>query len=157
MKLDRRSFTLVELVMVIVIIGIIAAVAIPRFVNLSRNAQIASEDGVIGALKSAIHVKYMDNAAKGITDALGGSYWPSDNPFTLLAQAPPNQRDPGTMNGDGVNWLWNHDSGYGWIIICPHYYQGGSPKGRAWFYQYRTGPPYGWEAGKFDLRYDWGH
>jgi prepilin-type N-terminal cleavage/methylation domain-containing protein len=154
MKLDRRSFTLVELVMVIVIIGIIAAVAIPRFVNLSRNAQIASEDGVIGALKSAIHVKYMDNAAKGITDALGGSYWPSDNPFTLLAQAPPN-RDK-NITGDGVTWMAYHLDDTVWYIYCPHYYMGGVYRGRAWRYVYRPGDPSGL-TGKVVLVLDGGH
>jgi MSHA pilin protein MshA len=47
------GFTLIELVIVIAIVGILSAVAIPKFINLSANAQSAATTAIAGALGSA--------------------------------------------------------------------------------------------------------
>jgi prepilin-type N-terminal cleavage/methylation domain-containing protein len=49
----QSGFTLIELVIVIVIIGILAAVAIPRLTGVSDEARISTNTAVLGALKSA--------------------------------------------------------------------------------------------------------
>ncbi|MDO9031474.1 MAG: prepilin-type N-terminal cleavage/methylation domain-containing protein [Hydrogenophaga sp.] len=55
---QQAGFTLIELVMVIVIIGVLSAVALPKFINLQGDAQQAAVDGVAGALSSASAVNY---------------------------------------------------------------------------------------------------
>jgi prepilin-type N-terminal cleavage/methylation domain-containing protein len=58
MKQVQRGFTLIELVMVIVILGVLAAVAIPKFVDLKGDAAAAATKGVAGALSSASAINY---------------------------------------------------------------------------------------------------
>jgi MSHA pilin protein MshA len=69
MKSTQQGFTLIELVMVIVIIGLLSAVAIPKFVDLGSEARTAAVAGVSGALASAAAVNYASrkaNPAKGV-------------------------------------------------------------------------------------------
>ncbi len=53
MRKAQSGFTLIELVVVIVILGILAATAIPRFVSMTSNARQAALQGMFGAVQSA--------------------------------------------------------------------------------------------------------
>lgn len=73
MELRKKTlgFTLIELIMVIVILGILAAVAIPKFFNLSTDANTSARDGVVGGIRAGIQTYVADpaNTSHG---------WPTD-------------------------------------------------------------------------------
>ena len=60
MKKQQAGFTLIELVMVIVILGILAASFAPKFVDLGADATLAAKAGASGAVKSALTVAVAD-------------------------------------------------------------------------------------------------
>lgn len=68
MNKQQSGFTLIELVMVIVILGILAAVAVPKFIDLEGEARQASVNGIAGSLGSAAAVNY---AARSVSASAG--------------------------------------------------------------------------------------
>ncbi len=59
----QTGFTLIELIMVIVILGVLSAVAIPKFVDLSGDAEDAALEGIAGGLSSAAVINYANEKA----------------------------------------------------------------------------------------------
>jgi len=91
MKLrNQKGFTLIELVLVITILGILAVAALPSFIDVSTQAEQASRDGVVGAVRSGISLfranDLVVNGAPGVYpatldgEAAGATAGPA-NPF----------------------------------------------------------------------------
>ena len=122
---NQNGFTLIELIMVMIILGILSAVAIPRYLETIQKAEEASEDAVI----SNIGVALENYGVHKLIDS-GRAIWP-DNPFDALKDKPQTYTDDGTnadtdnewtfvdgdpayithQRSDNSRWKWEYDAG----------------------------------------------
>ena len=79
---SHNGFTLIELIIVMVILGILAAVAVPRYLDSISNAEASAEDAVISAIRSGLK-----QAANDSLYTNGRATWPT-NPFDALSEKP---------------------------------------------------------------------
>ena len=110
---NKNGFTIIELIMVMIIIGVLAAVAIPRFQDVIIESEVAVEQRVINTIYNGLETyareKYVANGVRS---------WP-ENPFTALSKLPPDydadlyvlslmkDRD-WIFTGDGNNTAYNN-------------------------------------------------
>ena len=64
--MKQRGFTLIELIVVIVILGILAVAALPRYSDLTTDARIAKMNGMLGAMKAGSAMAHGSSLAKGL-------------------------------------------------------------------------------------------
>ena len=130
---NNKGFTLIELIMVTIILGILAAVAIPRYMTTVAKAEEAVEDEVISSITSGLEMfateKLIDNGRRS---------WPT-NPFDALETKPSGYTTDVTDADNDDEWTFNttnnrithqrqDDSRYYWTYDSGKNYEGsGSP------------------------------
>ena len=120
MKKNLNSgFTLIELVIIMVILGVLAAVAVPRLGNTIDSSEASAEEAVIGNLRSALEVYAMDQVVNN-----SNKNYPS-NPFDALD----NKSKQELLGG---NWSYNSSMIY-------HYRNDGSTT--TWLYEQNSMDP----------------
>lgn len=86
---NNQGFTMIELIVVIVIIGILAAIAVPRYLDLREQAQRASWQGMVGSLRAAASLAYANAVVQN----------PPATPSAALVEA--QLADKGILTGTG--------------------------------------------------------
>ena len=119
----RRAFTLIEILIVVVILGILAAIVIPQFTDASEEAMEASVRTQLQTIRSQIELYNVQNPATAYDGASPlGTFWDPLVQNDYLQTAPKNPlQNNSTTVGDaplaGTGWVWATDaSGDPWTL-----------------------------------------
>ncbi|MBN1492913.1 MAG: type II secretion system protein [Candidatus Omnitrophica bacterium] len=127
-KANNNGFSLIELVIVLVLIGILAAVAIPRFHDMQDNAQEASIRGTLGNIRSAIHIWRSNSLAERV-DAwppyagfpqnvidvpMPANPWAAGGADNNVSDAATSGDTKGEIDGGNNGWQYDQDTGDFW-------------------------------------------
>lgn len=123
---NKKGFTLIELMLVVAIIGLLAAIAIPKFANLVVKAKEAAIKGQLGTIRSALSIYYSDNegihpstnyGALRTSLTTGGKYLDEIETFSIPTV--PGHRGHPNFNPGSVNdvFFGNAASGGEWAYL----------------------------------------
>lgn len=113
----KRAFTLIEILIVVVILGILAAIVIPQFTDASQDAQLASAESQLQTLRSQIELYNVQNpnTAYNATTATDATFWDAliDGDYIQAAPVNPLQNSSTVQGGPaaGVGWVWRDKDG----------------------------------------------
>lgn len=90
MQKQQSGFTLIELIVVMVIVGLLGAVAVPKFVDMTKKAEAASVKNILGSVRSALSLKVASGLVNGddISDWAYNGGEPLNPMDDLLAEHP---------------------------------------------------------------------
>lgn len=125
MKIANRGFTLIELVMVIVILGILAVAAIPRFIDLETDARISAVNGMRAAITTGAMLARSKAIIDGVNVSLASTTADLDGDGTAEALV---YGYPDSANADIMTWIvddlgdFTYDNATGRYTLAPNCY-----------------------------------
>lgn len=155
----RKAFTLIEIIIVMLIIGILAILVTSTYMNIKAQAKIAQDDSLIAALQTSLNTQHLQNKINHLDSSYDG--WPRGDIFKDLLESPPpylyttiSQNPP----RDG-RWFILDQPALGYIhIYCSHYDSTWpNPEGRRYIYMLNANDPTGQPQGTIYKKTDWGH
>ncbi len=148
----REGINLIGLILVLTIIGLLIGTTFPCFRDIWVGAIEASEEAMLGSLKTAVHINHMKNIVMKTGE------WPEGNPLELLDPVP--MMVPWPIALDDMHWRYSHNESENiWCVYSPRYNGEdlkGPPsndqlgtKGYAFVYAYNSNNPLGLIAGEW--------